>query len=55
LFNWIFEKTDIQGVSKVRSHRGLLVHVIGRIVTAFSFLIFNSQFSLFDPHTSSKG
>ena len=40
LFNWIIEKTDIQRVSKVRSTRGLLVHVFGRIAAAFIFLIF---------------
>lgn len=42
LFNWIIEKTDIQRASKVRSTRGLLVHVFGRIAAAFIFLIFNS-------------
>ncbi|MDI9561844.1 MAG: transposase, partial [Pseudomonadota bacterium] len=40
LFNWIIEKTDIQRASKVRSTRGLLVHVFGRIAAAFIFLIF---------------
>jgi len=40
LFNWIIEKTDIQRASKVRSTRGLLVHVFGRIATVFIFLIF---------------
>jgi hypothetical protein len=42
LFNWIIEKTDIQRASKVRSKKGLLVHVFGRIAAAFIFLIFNS-------------
>jgi len=42
LFNWIIEKTDIQRASKVRSSKGLLVHVFGRIAAAFIFLIFNS-------------
>ena len=42
LFNWIIEKTDIQRASKVRSTKGLLVHVFGRIAAAFIFLIFNS-------------
>jgi hypothetical protein len=41
-FNWIIEKTDIQRASKVRSTRGLLVHVFGKIAAAFIFLIFNS-------------
>jgi len=42
LFNWIIEKTDIQRASKVRSTKGLIVHVFGRIAAAFIFLIFNS-------------
>jgi hypothetical protein len=42
LFNWIIEKTDIQRASKVRSTKGLLVHVFGRIAAAFIFLVFNS-------------
>ncbi len=42
LFNWIIEKTDIQRASKVRSTKGLLVHVFGRIAAAFIYLIFNS-------------
>jgi hypothetical protein len=41
LFNWIIEKTDIQRASKVRSTKGLLVHVFGKIAAAFIFLIFN--------------
>lgn len=40
LFNWLIEKTDIQRASKVRSTKGLLVHVFGRIAAAFSYLIF---------------
>jgi len=42
LINWIIEKIDIQRASKVRSTKGLLVHVFGRIAAAFIFLIFNS-------------
>jgi hypothetical protein len=42
LFNWLIVKTDIQRASKVRSTRGLLVHIFGRIAAAFIFLIFNS-------------
>jgi hypothetical protein len=42
LFNWIIEKTDIQRASKVRSTKGLLVHVFGKIAAAFIFVIFNS-------------
>ena len=41
-FNWLIEKTDIQRASKVRSAKGLLVHVFGKIAAAFIFLIFNS-------------
>lgn len=40
LFNWIIQKTDIQRASKVRSTKGLLVHVFGRIAAAFIGLIF---------------
>jgi len=29
LFNWLIEKTDIQRASKVRSTKGLIVHVFG--------------------------
>jgi hypothetical protein len=42
LFNWLIEKTDIQRASKVRSAKGLMVHVFGRIAAAYIFLIFNS-------------
>ena len=42
LFNWIIEKTDIQRASKVRSTKGLLAHVLGRIIAAFIFLVYNS-------------
>lgn len=34
LFNWLEEKTGIQRASKVRSYRGLLVHVFGRLAAA---------------------
>lgn len=34
-FNWIQQKTGIQCASKVRSYRGLLVHVFGRLAAAF--------------------
>ena len=40
LFNWLIEKTDIQRASKVRSTKGLLIHIFGRIATAFLYLIF---------------
>ena len=41
LFNWINEKTGIQQASKVRSYRGLLVHVFGRLAAAMLLLAFN--------------
>ena len=40
-FNWRIEKTDIQRASKVRSTKGLLIHVFGRITVAFISCIFN--------------
>jgi hypothetical protein len=39
LFNWLIEKTDIQRASKVRSTKGLIVHIFGRIAAAYIFLI----------------
>jgi hypothetical protein len=39
-FNWLIEKTDFQKASKVRSTRGLMVHVFGKIAAAFINLIF---------------
>jgi len=40
-FNWLIEKTDFQRASKVRSAKGLLVHVFGKLAAAFIYLIFN--------------
>ena len=40
LFNWLIQKTDIQRASKVRSTKGLLVHIFGKIASAFINLIF---------------
>ena len=40
LFNWLIEITDIQRASKVRSTKGLLVHVFGKLAAAFIQLIF---------------
>ncbi len=40
LFNWLIEKTDMQRSSKVRSTKGLLVHVFGKIASAYIYLIF---------------
>ena len=39
-FNWLNEKTKIQDAQKVRSSKGLAVHVFGKIAAAFIFLIF---------------
>lgn len=41
-FNWLIEKTDIQRASKVRSTKGLLIHVFGKIAAAFLNPLFNS-------------
>jgi hypothetical protein len=40
LFNWLIEKTDFQRASKVRSSKGLIVHIFGKIAAAFIYLIF---------------
>lgn len=40
-FNWLIEKTDFQRANKVRSAKGLLVHVFGKLAAAFIYLIFN--------------
>jgi len=39
-FNWLIEKTDFQRASKVRSTKGLIVHVFGKIAAAYIYLIF---------------
>lgn len=40
-FNWIQEKTGIELASKVRSYKGLMVHVFGRLAAAMFLLAFN--------------
>lgn len=40
LFNWLIQKTDIQRASKVRSTKGLLIHIFGKIASAFINLTF---------------
>jgi hypothetical protein len=40
LFNWIIEKSDIQNASKVRSVKGLNVHMFGRLAAAFISWLF---------------
>ena len=40
IFNWLIEKTDIQRASKVRSTKGLMLHVVGRLTAAFIKLAF---------------
>jgi hypothetical protein len=40
LFSWLIEKTDIQRASRVRSTKGLTLHVYGRLAAAFISLIF---------------
>jgi len=39
-FNWLIEKTDFQKAGKVRSTKGLMIHVFGKIAAAFIYLIF---------------
>ena len=41
-FNWLNANTNIQCASKVRSGKGLLVHIFGRIAAALFFRYFNS-------------
>lgn len=41
LFNWLHDKTGIQIASKVRSSRGLMVHVFGKIAAALFLLLPN--------------
>lgn len=38
-FNWLQEKTNIQNASKVRSKKGLYVHVFGKIAAALLILL----------------
>ena len=40
--NWINEKSQIQKASKVRSPKGLLVHVFGKITACFLKPIVNT-------------
>jgi hypothetical protein len=40
LFNWLTEKTGIQNASKVRSYKGLMVHVFGRLAAGLMMLSF---------------
>jgi len=39
-FNWLIQKSDIQNASKVRSTKGLNLHLFGRLAVAFIGLIF---------------
>lgn len=39
LFNWLQEKTGIQVASKVRSYRGLIVHVFGKLAAGLVMLL----------------
>jgi len=40
-FNWLHEKTGIQIASKVRSLKGLLLHIFGRLSAALLALSFS--------------
>ena len=39
-FNWLIEKTDIDRASKVRSIKGLQVHIFGKLAAAFLNFVF---------------
>ena len=39
LFNWIHDKTNIQSASKVRSLKGLLLHIFGRLAASLILLL----------------
>jgi hypothetical protein len=41
LFTWLEEKTGIEVASKVRSYKGLMVHVFGRLAAAMFMLAFH--------------
>jgi len=40
-FNWIDQKTGIQIASKVRSYKGLIVHVFGKLAAAMALMVFD--------------
>jgi len=40
-FNWVQEQTGIEVASKVRSYKGLMVHIFGRLAAAMFLLAFN--------------
>jgi hypothetical protein len=44
-FNWLHEKTGIQAACKARSEHGLLLHVFGRLASAFYLLAFKPAFN----------
>lgn len=42
LFGWLIQRTDLQNASRVRSTKGLFVHVYGKLAVACLLLTFNS-------------
>lgn len=40
LFNWVIEKVKIQQASKVRSAKGLILHIFGKLAAAFTIWAF---------------
>ena len=42
IFNWLIEKTDIQNASKIRSEKGLMRHIFGKLAAAMFLLVFYS-------------
>ncbi len=43
LFSWLLAKVQIQTASKVRSTKGLLLHIFGKLTAAFLTLILDSN------------
>ncbi len=42
-FNWIIAKTGIQNASKVRSEKGLVIHIFGRFAAALLLLVIQGK------------
>lgn len=42
LFNRLQDKTEIQRGSKIRSYKGMMVHIFGRLAAAMFLMVFNS-------------
>jgi hypothetical protein len=42
LFTWLIEETDLQRASKMRSAKGLVVHMFKRVAATWKLFIFNT-------------